>query len=165
VAAGAERQARQAAEATVVRHYRAEVDEIVQLDANNEAGLQGKYSDLVAGNEIDTKTLELAGGQKWDELETLMKDMLARHKGRKAIEQKATFYLAVAAIESRMDFERGLELIAQAQAIDPDSDYSKHLEGVRKNVERIQQQHGGRKGGDGKPGDGGKGEAKKDGGH
>jgi thioredoxin-related protein len=146
------------AEEVVMQHYKAEVDEVMKLDADGKAGLKAKYEAKLAMVELEEKFQELAQNGDWDAVDKYMAELLTKYKGNVDIEQKATFYRAVVLIEDKHDFAGALKGIDAARAIAPDSEFGKRLEQIRKNVERIQKQQEEQDGKDKK-------DDKKDGGH
>lgn len=142
----------------VFAHYRAEIDEIIALDADNKAGLKGKYEGKLAKTDLEAKFQELAQQGDWEGVDKAMVGFLEKWKGNVEIEQMATFYRGVVLIESEQDFAGALKLIDAARDMAPDSEMGKRLVMIRKNIERIQKQTEGDKGEDG-------GEDKKDGGN
>jgi thioredoxin-related protein len=137
----------------VLAHYRAEIDEVMSLDADGKAGLKGKFEAKVAKAELEGKFQELAQAGDWDGVDKLMAEMLEKFKGNGELEQMATFYRAVVLIESKQDFDGALKLVDAALAFAPESDMGKQLPRIRKNIEKIQKQS---QGGDEEKKDGGK---------
>jgi hypothetical protein len=108
-------------------------------------------------DELQQKFNELAQGTKWEDADKLMDDYLANNKGRKRIEQMATFHKAIVAIENKKDFDAGLKFVDAAKAIDPTSEMGQQLDQIKKNIEKMrddQKKTG--DGGDGKKDGGGK---------
>ena len=148
----------------VLAHYQAEMKEILALDAKNEGALKAKYEamlDVAAQkmvlDELQQKFNELAQGTKWEDADKLMDDYLANNKGRKRIEQMATFHKAIVAIENKKDFDAGLKFVDAAKAIDPTSDMGQQLDQIKKNIEKMRdEQKKTGDGGDGKKDGGGK---------
>ena len=120
-----------------VKHYRKELDEVIALDADNKAGLKIKLEGMLAGMELEAKFQEFAQQGQWDELGKYLEGMLTKFKGIASIEQPATFYQAVIAIESKQDFAAALKLIDAAKAIAPESEWGQRLTGIRKRVEEM----------------------------
>ena len=149
----------------VLAHYQAELKEIIELDAKNEAKLKEKYEGMLdlgaqksISEELQQKFGELAQASKWDEANKLMDDYLAKNKGRKRIEQMATFHKAIVSIESKKDFDTALKLVDAAKALDPSSEIGQQLDRIKKNIEKMRDDM---KKGDGDEADGKKGEGKK----
>ncbi len=94
---------------------------------------------------------------KWEDADKLMDDYLSKNKGRKRIEQMATFHKAIVSIESKKDFDTALKLVDAAKAFDPSSEIGQQLDRIKKNIEKMRDDL---KKGDGDEADGKKGEAK-----
>jgi len=128
----------------VLAHYQDELKEIIALDAKNEAKLKEKYEamlDLGAQKklveEVQQKFGELAQEGKWDDATKAMDEILTANKGRKRVEQMATFHKAIAAIEGKKDFESALKFVDAAKAFDPESEIGQRLTEIRKNIENM----------------------------
>ena len=59
------------------------------------------------------------------------------NRGRRPVEQMATFCKAIAAIEGRKDYDAALQLFAEAKAFAPDSEIGKQVDQIRTNVEGM----------------------------
>jgi thioredoxin-related protein len=152
------------AEDLVLAHYQAELKEIIALDAKNEAKLKEKYEGMLdlgaqksISEELQQKFGELAQQAKWEDADKLMDDFLTKNKGRKRIEQMATFHKAIVSIESKKDFDTALKLVDAAKAFDPSSEIGQQLDRIKKNIEKMRDDL---KKGEGDEADGKKGEAK-----
>ncbi|MGE3171464.1 MAG: thioredoxin family protein [Planctomycetota bacterium] len=124
----------------VLAHYRPIVDEIIELDADNAAGLKEHFGSMLARVEIEQQFQALAQEGKWDEVEAMVTAGLAKHAGKHDIEQLLTFYSAVVLLETKQDFAGALQVIDKAIAIAPDSEFGQRLPRVRKNIENMMKQ-------------------------
>lgn len=144
--------------------YAPEIRQIIELDQKDEAGLKSRFEEVLDRQQqqkvlqqLEGTLQEKAQAGDWDAVSTAMDKALEEHKGKKLVEQMATFYKAIAAIEGKQDFDRGIELIEAARKVAPESEMGKRLEQIKANVQKMKEQKKGEeggKGGDGK--DGGK---------
>jgi thioredoxin-related protein len=135
----------------VSQFYAAEMQDIITLDADGKAGLKAKYEELAANaaakkisRELQQSLNQLAQGGKWDEVTAECDKALAAHKGKKIVEQFATFFKGIALIEGKQDWDGALKLMEAAQAIAPDSELGQQIPMIRKNVERARDQQKGK---------------------
>ena len=140
----------------VLAHYRAEMDEVMSLDADGKAGLKAKFEAKLAKTDLEAKFNELAQGGDWDGVDAAMVEALEKWKGNKDIEQMATFYRAIVLIESKQDFAGALKLVDAARELAPDSQMGKQLVGIKKRIEQAKKQMEQRGGGEEGGKDGGK---------
>ena len=135
----------------IFAHYRAEVDEVISLDADGKAGLKGKFEGKLAKMDLEAKFNELAQGGDWEAADKAMEEAIAKWKGNAAIEQMATFYRGIVLIESKQDFAGALKLVDAAIAMAPESDMGKQLVQIKKQIEaakkQMEEQAGGEEGG------------------
>jgi hypothetical protein len=132
------------ADALRVAHYRGEMTEIIALDPKNEAQLKARFTAMLEHAE-EKKLLDdvrqkfdgLAQQEKWADAATAMDVFLSTYRGRRPVEQMATFCKAIAAIEGRKDYDAALQLFAEAKAFAPDSEIGKEVDRIRKGVEGM----------------------------
>lgn len=129
----------------VLAHYRAEIDEVMSLDADGKAGLKGKFEAKLAKADIENKIGELSRQRDWDGIDKLMVEALTKYKGNADLEQFATYYRGVVRIEGSHDFDGGLKLFDEALKIAPETDLAKQIPMVKETVERIKKQMEGEK--------------------
>ena len=146
----------------VLAHYVATIDEILGLDADGKAGLKDKYSKLkdryselkdlaeqekvVAAMQQDFLGMDPSGD--WDGFKAKMDEVLAANKGRKTVEQMATFFKAIAFLKGGEDFDSAIPLLESAQAIDKESDRGKEIGKVIAQVKRKKADKAGKTGGE-----------------
>jgi len=139
----------------VLAHYGATIDEILGLDADGKAGLKDKYSELkdraeqkkvVAAMQQDLQGMAQSGD--WDGVKAKMDEVLAANKGRKMVEQMATFFKAIAFLEGGEDFDSAIPLLESAQAIDKDSDMAKQIGMILAQVKKAKADKAGKTGGE-----------------
>lgn len=139
----------------VLAHYGATIDEILGLDADGKAGLKDKYSELkdraeqkkvVAAMQQDLQGMAQSGD--WDGVKAKMDEVLAANKGRKMVEQMATFFKAIAFLEGGEDFDSAIPLLESAQAIDKDSDMAKQIGMIIAQVKKAKADKAGKTGGE-----------------
>jgi thioredoxin-related protein len=132
------------ADAMRVDHYRGEITEILALDPKNEAQLKERFTAMLARieekrllDEVREKFGAFAAQEKWSDAAAAMDVYLSTHRGRRPVEQMATYCKAIAAIEGRKDYDAALQLLAEAKAFAPDSELGKEVDRIRKNVEGM----------------------------
>jgi Spy/CpxP family protein refolding chaperone len=124
------------------------MDEIIALDADGKAGHKAKYERIKAdaagkkiARELEQSLNPLMQGGKWDEMAAECDKALVAHKGKRIVEQTATFMKAVSLIEGKQDFDGALKLIDTAIAFAPDSEYGQQLPMIKQRIEAMRDQH------------------------
>jgi len=139
----------------VLAHYGATIDEILSLDADGKAGLKDKYSELKGRAEQKKIVAEMqqmlqgmAQSGDWDGVKAKMDEVLAANKGKKMVEQMATFFKAIAFLEGGEDFDSAIPLLESAQALDKDSDMGKQIGMILVQVKKAKADKAGKSGGE-----------------
>lgn len=139
----------------VLAHYGATIDEIIGLDADGKAGLKDKYAELKGRAEQKKTVAEMqqmlqgmAQSGDWDGVKAKMDEVLAANKGKKMVEQMATFFKAIAFLEGGEDFDSAIPLLESAQALDKDSDMAKQIGMILAQVKKAKADKAGKTGGE-----------------
>jgi len=110
--------------------YTDEVDEIIKLDANNEAGLKGKYEGLK--NSVDFKAdlenVMRAGGDDPKAVLAAIDKLIDEKKPTGEAKQEALFYKG--SIYFRDDKAKAKATLLEAQKLAPESETSKRITGI-----------------------------------
>lgn len=118
--------------------YKAQVDEIVTLDADGKLELKSKYEELIKAHEEALKQqamqrkLQVVSDtaqpfmmkQDWDGLNKALDELIEKNKGEMDIVQFATFFKAVPKLQQQ-NFAEALPLVEEAIKLAPDSDLAK----------------------------------------
>ncbi|HLQ36401.1 MAG TPA: thioredoxin family protein [Planctomycetota bacterium] len=155
----------------VLVHYQAEMKEILGVDTDGKAGLKERFQGMLDRDEakkivgaVESRFQELAQAGQWDEVATAMDKFVADHKGKKQVEQMATFYKAISLIEGKKDYDGALKLMDAVRTIDPESEIGKNIDRIKDNVQKKRAaEKGDGKKDEGKQDDGKKGDGKKGG--
>ncbi len=139
--------------------YGDEIDQIVVLDADNEAGLKGKYEGKRLSHALDQTIQAHMMNQDFEGLVAAMDKTISQSGDNGELKQKASFFKAIAYLNQNKLAE-GLEVLKKAAEIDGgDTQVSAQIQAIMKQVEDAiaAQENEGDGDGDG-DGDGGDGE-------
>ena len=135
-------------EETVLPFYRAEVDEIVTLDARDEAGLKSKYEARLAdfaeaaeGRKLESIAQEFGTKGDFAGMRTAIEAFIAEHQGKSGLLQKAEMIRALTFAQEK-NFDEAIRLLDEAVKLKPESELVAQIEAIKKQLEMAKMMGG-----------------------
>jgi len=126
----------------IMPYYADLVDEIIELDADGEAGLKQKYSALLAQHEIqavcaglEQEFQKLANQGQWDEVIAHLEAAVLKHEGSNTVAHHAHFFKAIALLEKK-EFDQALAALDASEQAEPEGRFVQVLPKIREAVEK-----------------------------
>lgn len=128
----------------VLQHYRREIDEVMLLDGDNQAGLKAHWQQALAAQQLQTDIRRLradadalARAGKWDELLAMLAAAAKPDSGAKPLRQQALFLQGLAQMQGKQDAAAATAALQAAKAVDAGSDLVKQIDRVLDELRKL----------------------------
>lgn len=144
------------------KHFRAQVDEIIALDADDAAALKSKYRTMLGNADVQTTWGRLAQAQDWPTVVTSMEEIAGKYQDLQEVAQQAKFFAGIGWLQQgtkqgaegaepsfdAVALQKGLDVLNEAQKLAPDSEFAAQqlgptIEQVKSILERAKGGEGG----------------------